>query len=404
MLVKEAVVASEAQMTALAMDEPPLLPPLPPPGSRHPVRSWTVRIAALATALGLAVFFRDALPDPAAMAALTTEADPGWLAVVVMAEILSMGAFARLQRRLLRTGGVRISLPRAFAVTYAGNALSTTLPAGPVVSVTYSFRQFRRGGASVQVATSVIMLGGIVTSTTYTVVALLTLLGEPEFRLPAGAALLGAAAGGVLLWWNAGFRRRLCGITGHVLRAALRHRRAARLARSVQRARGGVRLTRRDLGVVIAFAVLNWTFEAMALIAATRALGISLAPHQIMLAYFAAQAAGSLLPLLPGGLGAIEAGLVTTLVAFGASATPAGAAVAVYRLVSFWGVVAVGWLAWLLLRASDQSLRAAQRRFVAAWGSVMVAFAAVAGMTGVEWDATSCAGVPSAPCDTPPAG
>jgi uncharacterized protein (TIRG00374 family) len=402
MLAKEAVVASEARMTAIAMDEPPPLSPAVSP--RRPVRSWTVRIAALATVLALGVFFRDALPDLTAMAALTADADPGWLTVVVMAEILSMAAFARLQRRLLRTGGVRISLPRAFAVTYAGNALSTTLPAGPAVSAVYSFRQFRRGGASVQVATSVIMLGGVVTSTTYTVVALLTLLGEPEFRLPAGTALLGAGAGGVLLWRNAGLRRRLCGITGHVLRAALRHRRAARLARSVQRARGGVRLTRRDLSAVIAFAVLNWTFEAMALIAATRALGISLAPHQIMLAYFAAQAAGSLLPLLPGGLGAIEAGLVTTLVAFGASVTSAGAAVTVYRLVSFWAVVAVGWLAWLLLRASDQSLRAGQRRLAAACGSVMTAFAAIAGVTGAEWGVTSCAGVPSGPCDNPPPG
>jgi hypothetical protein len=402
MLAKEAVVASEARMTAIAMDEPPPLSPAVSP--RRPVRSWTVRIAALATVLALGVFFRDALPDLTAMAALTADADPGWLTVVVMAEILSMAAFARLQRRLLRTGGVRISLPRAFAVTYAGNALSTTLPAGPAVSAVYSFRQFRRGGASVQVATSVIMLGGVVTSTTYTVVALLTLLGEPEFRLPAGTALLGAGAGGVLLWRNAGLRRRLCGITGHVLWAALRHRRAARLARSVQRARGGVRLTRRDLSAVIAFAVLNWTFEAMALIAATRALGISLAPHQIMLAYFAAQAAGSLLPLLPGGLGAIEAGLVTTLVAFGASVTSAGAAVTVYRLVSFWAVVAVGWLAWLLLRASDQSLRAGQRRLAAACGSVMTAFAAIAGVTGAEWGVTSCAGVPSGPCDNPPPG
>jgi uncharacterized protein (TIRG00374 family) len=401
-ILKEAVVSSETRMTAAAMDESPLFSTSSP--RRRPARSWTVRIAALATALALVVFFRDALPDPAAMVALAADADPGWLAIVVMAEILSMGAFARLQRRLLRTGGVRISLPRAFAVTYAGNALSTTLPAGPAISAVYSFRQFRRGGASAQVATAVILLGGIATSTAYTVVALLTLLGEPESRLPAGVALLSAAAGGVLLWWSAGFRRGLRGITGHVLGAALRHRRAARLARSVQRAHGVMRFSRRDLGAVIAFAVLNWTFEAVALIAATRALGISLAPHEVMLAYFAAQAAGSLLPLLPGGLGAVEAGLVTTLVAFGASALPAGAAVAVYRLVSLWAVVAVGWLAWLLLRASDQSLHAAQRRLAAASASAVAAFAAAAGMTGAEWGAAPCAGVPSGPCDNPPPG
>lgn len=38
---------------------------------------------------------------------------------------------------------------------------------------------------------------------------------------------------------------------------------------------------------------------------------------------------------------------------FGALAAPAGAAVMLYRLVSFWGVVGVGWLAWLVVRAAE---------------------------------------------------
>jgi uncharacterized protein (TIRG00374 family) len=60
-------------------------------------------------------------------------------------------------------------------------------------------------------------------------------------------------------------------------------------------------------------------------------------------------------PLLPGGLGAIEGSLAASLVAFGALTAPAGAAVALYRLVSFWGVVGAGWLAWLAVRAGERN-------------------------------------------------
>lgn len=325
-------------------------------------RSQAIRLTLSVTVITSIVLCSGQLPDPAAVWALVTDAEPGWLALVVIAEVLSMGAFARLQHRLLLTGGVRVSLRRAFAVTFAGNALSTTLPAGTAVSVVYSFRQFRRSGASAQVATAVILLGGIATSTAYTVIGLLALLGEPHSRLPAGATLAITATGGILIWRSSRSRRVFRGLARSVFRAALRYRRTAPLAHSLNRVRRVMRFSRRDWVAVSAFSLLNWSFEILALIAATKALGIGLVPHQIMLAYFAAQAAGSLLPLLPGGLGAIEAGLVAALVAFGATAVPTSAAVAIYRLVSFWGIVAVGWLAWLVLRASDETSGAAWGR------------------------------------------
>jgi uncharacterized protein (TIRG00374 family) len=324
-------------------------------------------LTLLAAVAGTLFALRDHLPDAATIWAMVMAADPGWLALVITAEALSMGAFARLQRRLLLTGGVRISLRRACAVTYAGNALSTTLPAGPAVSVLYSFRQFRRGGASVQVATGVIILGGVVTTSAYTLIGLTALLGEPRSRGPTVIALAVAAALALLPWRSARARRRLHDLVGRCVRTALRHGRLAPIARSLRRTCEVMRFSRRDWGAVIALAVLNWAFEIMALVAATRALGLDLAPQHVVFAYFAAQAAGSLLPLLPGGLGAIEAGLITALVGFGATAAPAGAAVAVYRLVSLWAVVAVGWLAWLALRASNRTGPAVRPRPRVAW-------------------------------------
>ncbi|MGH3376814.1 MAG: lysylphosphatidylglycerol synthase domain-containing protein, partial [Actinoallomurus sp.] len=123
---------------------------------------WAARVAALGALLACVVVLRDRLPDPDALWQVTIHAGPGWLACAVVAQLASMSMFARVQRRLLRAGGVRMSLPRAIRMTYAGNALSTTLPAGPAISVAFNFRQYRRAGAPVRLATSVVLLGGLI--------------------------------------------------------------------------------------------------------------------------------------------------------------------------------------------------------------------------------------------------
>src|SRR5690242_2758067 len=56
--------------------------------------------------------------------------DLPWLLVAVVAEFVSMGAFARVQRRMLRAGGTQVPMRRMVALTYAANAVSVTLPAG----------------------------------------------------------------------------------------------------------------------------------------------------------------------------------------------------------------------------------------------------------------------------------
>lgn len=55
----------------------------------------------------------------------------------------------QIQRTLLRSAGVVVHQWRSEAAFYAGNALSTTMPGGPVLSATFVYRQQRLwGGAS----------------------------------------------------------------------------------------------------------------------------------------------------------------------------------------------------------------------------------------------------------------
>jgi hypothetical protein len=68
----------------------------------------------------------------------------------------------------------------------------------------------------------------------------------------------------------------------------------------------------------------------------------------VLLAYAAATAASSA-AFLPGGIGLVDGALLAALVAGGVPSKPALAAVLLYRLISFIGVAASGWLAWLWL-------------------------------------------------------
>ena len=55
-------------------------------------------------------------------------------------------------------------------------------------------------------------------------------------------------------------------------------------------------------------------------------------------------------PLTPGGLGFVEAGLVGTLTLAGVPASDAVAATLLYRLLSYWLPIPLGALAYVLFR------------------------------------------------------
>jgi putative heme transporter len=312
---------------------------------------------------GCLVLFWGELPDPRAVGRVALHAGPAWLVCAVLAQLASMGMFARVQRRLLRAGGVRMSLPRALRMTYAGNALSATLPAGPAFSVAFNFRQYRRAGAPPRLATAVVMLGGVIMTGAYAVVGSAALVAEPRSRPLAvgGLAVIGAvvAAGAVVTWRRGTLPARLA---DRLSRPLLGHRLTAPWAQRLREGRAGLRLRPADWAMLAGASLFNWVFDILSLAAAGRAVGVHTALYAVALAYFAAQAAGTLVPLLPGGLGAIEGSLAASLVAFGALSAPAGAAVVLYRLVSFWGVVGAGWLAWLAVKAGETEKTGATER------------------------------------------
>ena len=84
-----------------------------------------------------------------------------WLLAAVVAALASIHSFAQIQRTLLRSAGVHVRQWRSEAAFYAGNALSTTLPGGPVLSATFIYRQQRMWGASPVVASWQLVMSGV---------------------------------------------------------------------------------------------------------------------------------------------------------------------------------------------------------------------------------------------------
>jgi len=87
----------------------------------------------------------------------------------------------------------------------------------------------------------------------------------------------------------------------------------------------------------------------LSLTASVAAMGGTVAPVSIGVAFLLGSAVGSLVPT-PGGIGTVEAALVTALVASGQSIAVALPAVLIFRAVTVWLPVPVGWVAFDLLR------------------------------------------------------
>ncbi len=278
------------------------------------------------------------------------QVSPGWVVAAVAAEATSMWAFAFLQRRVLGLSGTRIALPALFLLTLANDAIANTAPGEPAVSSAYRYRYYRRRGATGASAgwtIFTILIAQAIGMALLLLVGVLVALSASTSLAGAGVAVLGLvivlAAGVVLVRRDlvmsvAGALVRGCRrVTGRP-RGSLGARIEATLARMRE-----IPLSAASTAWVVAIALAVWGCDFLCLACSFRAVHGSIPWDGVLVAYGAAQVVGSV-PIVPGGLGIIEGSLAVILVAYGASRVIALSAAIVYRLVSFWLAIAVGWL------------------------------------------------------------
>lgn len=331
-------------------------PALPPAAGRR--LTWKAVAAALLAA-GLVVEI--VLFSPYLGRALSALDDPDarWVILAVLFEFVSMGSFARAQRRMLAAGGTRVPIHRMAALTYAANAVNASLPGGSALSVGLVFRRFRSWGATVPAAGFTILATGVLSSVSFALLvvgcAVLAGDGGTASLLVLGAvAAAGLGAVAVRRLLRPGFLLRL--VSGSLIRVNRVLRRPAdtglaQLRKLVEDVTA-IRPRHRDWLAGLGFAGLNWLADLACLIASCRAVdarGVTLV--LVTVAYLAGMGASGV-SLLPGGVGVIDAAMVFALTQGGVGVVPATAAVLLYRAVSFVLVVALGWLALAAGRVS----------------------------------------------------
>ena len=268
--------------------------------------------------------------------------DPLWFPVMFALMLASLGCLWWLQKLALPSAPVSGVIDSQLA----GNALAKIAPGGGAVGAALQYRMLVERGVGRGRAVSAI-----------TAVNLLTfgiVLGLPVLALP--ALLAGATDDGLQ-------RTGLTSLAVFALLAVtvalllVRENLLRRVGRAVQAARNGLRrrsapsrglpdrlVRERDrllsaLGpnrwVALIASIGRWAFDFAILLVALAAVGSYPAPGLVLLAFCAAQVLAQI-PVTPGGLGFVEAGLTASLALAGVAPSDAVLATFAYRLVTYW--------------------------------------------------------------------
>jgi putative heme transporter len=279
----------------------------------------------------------------------------GWVVPAAAAEAGSFVAFALLQRKMLRAGGVDVGVAAMTAITLAGNAIANSIPAGSALAPVYTFRQFRHRGADQALAGWSVVATFVAGSITLTVLAAIgAAVADAE-----GASLdligvivtvLGLAVVMGVVFVQKGALVWTASTALHLSKRLIRWPRgdlAAHIDRIIHRLTV-VRLSPGQMAGALGLGMANWLLDCGCLAFSFLAVGAEVPWKGLLLAYGAGQLAANL-PITPGGLGVVEGSLTIAIVAFGGAAPATVVAVLLYRIFSFWLVLPVGWGAWALL-------------------------------------------------------
>jgi len=282
----------------------------------------------------------------------------GWLAVMAVLQAAALACAWWLQRIAIHAPTWR----PVIASQLAGNSLAKIAPGGGAMGAALQYRMLVAAGTPPGQVASGLTAAGLLTMAVVLALPVLALpailrggiepdllaattIGLAVFVLLFVAGATCVASDRPLLW---------VGRTVQRVRNRLR-RRSAPLERLPQRLiaeRDRILTTvGRAWRPALAAALGRWAFDFACLVAALEALDALPRPGLVLLAFCAAQLLAQV-PITPGGLGFVEAGLTATLALAGVAPAEALTATFAYRLFAYWLQLPLGLVGVALARAA----------------------------------------------------
>jgi uncharacterized membrane protein YbhN (UPF0104 family) len=274
-----------------------------------------------------------------------------WLLVVLGAllEAASVGGYVLLLHRVVSTASPELRLKDSYDITLAGTTATRLLPTAGLGGAAVTVWALRaRGVRPAELAERLlafmfllyaVYMAALLVSGACVAAGLVPVSHGQVLGLT--GAMLALAVIGIVL--GLGAVPRLTSVSG----------RAERLAPVLRQGLGRAAGELRRPHVALLGAVAYWGFDIGVLVAMLHAFGVALPIVAIVLAYFL----GTMFNVLPLP-GSLSGGLIGVLIALGAPAAPAIAAVLAYRAVAVWLPAASGVASLASLRVSAVAWRA----------------------------------------------
>jgi hypothetical protein len=283
--------------------------------------------------------------------------NPGLILLGFTLQLLSLFFYSLLTRAALGSAGRVLARTRLFRIQLSTKALSNIVPGGNAAGSALGYRLLTLSGVSGPHAGFALATAGIGSAVVLNVIFWIALVvsipirgAQPGYGIAAlaGIIVIGLAAALVFgIMDGQGRAERVFRAASRRLRldedrvAAGMHQVADRLEELAQ--------DRQLLLRVVFWATLNWLADAASLWVFIRAFGETV-PLDSLLVVFGLANVLAAIPILPGGLGVVDATYVGALVGFGTPRRIAVPAVASYRAAQYLFPILLGGLAYLSLR------------------------------------------------------
>jgi uncharacterized protein (TIRG00374 family) len=289
------------------------------------------------------------------------EGDPVWIAIGVVCCIAMFAAYVALFRGVVGEHVVHLEWGESYQITMAGLAATRLFSAGGAGGILLSYWALRKAGMERRqsvcrmVAFLVVLYSVYLAALVIFGVLLRThvLSGEAPLSgtlIPAALAGVAIVIGLLMTLVPDDFERRIERHTSGRF-GAIAKRLATVPATFAQGTRTAITFVRHPSSGAMAIggAVGFWAANIAILWASFHAFDVSVPLGVVIQGFFLGMLA-NLFPFAPGGVGAVDAGMIGAFVLFGLPSAEVFAAVLAYRVIAFWLPIPPGIIAFFQLR------------------------------------------------------
>jgi len=291
-----------------------------------------------------------------------SDATPAWLVIALAFTVLMFASYVALFRGVIGERVLHLEWSESYQITMAGLAATRLFSAGGAGGIVLTYWALRKAGmerrhTACRMVSFLVLLYAMYMAA-LVIFGVLLRVGVLSGEAPAGLTIVPAAIAGVVIviflliaLIPDDIERRLSGVAQGYRYYRIAQRLAtapATLAHGTRTALDFVRNPSRG-GLAVAGAIGFWACNVGILWASFHAFDVHV-PFGVVVQGFFIGMVANLFPLAPGGVGAVDAGMIGSFVLFGLPSAEVFAAVLMYRLAAFWLPIPPGIVAFFQLR------------------------------------------------------